>query len=262
MENCYENKCSCGRTFYGEKLQPFCAGCYDSQVKALRAELQKAQEQEPVGVASKRFEQGNEMPYEHTICKFKASLVPDGTKLYAAPVTALPIPKQDPVTGKIDYWHMKYNELLEKTANNFDEKIIGFSEWYEKNHDSNDELTADFVARAWVDSRNLIPKQEPTGAVSGGARAFPRYLSVEARIKWKERWDKNYSANPDAMWTLFWESVSHEEAPITSPRITEQDAREIMVSLMQNKHLKFSEWLEIEGHALLDKLNNPDRVGD
>lgn len=38
MENCYENICSCGRIYYGDKLQPFCAYCYDIKLRTAEQE--------------------------------------------------------------------------------------------------------------------------------------------------------------------------------------------------------------------------------
>jgi len=40
MENCYENKCGCGNTYYGEKRQPMCPPCYDKRLRAAEAELE------------------------------------------------------------------------------------------------------------------------------------------------------------------------------------------------------------------------------
>lgn len=49
------------------------------------------------------------------------------------------------------------------------------------------------------------------------------------------------------------QQIANNSEPVQ--HITEQDAREIMFSLMQNKDLKFSEWLDGEGRTLLAKLN-------
>jgi len=39
MENCYENKCGCGATYYGEKRQPICPGCYETKLRAAESKL-------------------------------------------------------------------------------------------------------------------------------------------------------------------------------------------------------------------------------
>lgn len=106
MENCYENKCSCGRVYYGDKLQPFCASCYDiklrtaeqerdqykeqldrpriallKELESLRAKIKEAQEQSPVAyvhLAPDEFSKDYDVRFWR-----KAAI---GTKLYAAPV--------------------------------------------------------------------------------------------------------------------------------------------------------------------------------
>lgn len=97
LDNCYENKCSCGRSYWGDKNQRFCAHCYELKIHnlrdqinaadvdrdSLREELRKAREQVPFAWIT---------PEQKEKEDFVA--IRDRHDLYTVPLYASPVPAQ------------------------------------------------------------------------------------------------------------------------------------------------------------------------
>lgn len=100
-----------------------------------------------------------------------------------------------------------------------------------------------------------IPKQEPAGAVPKPQEccSYWRNDAIENAAIIADRYEQNYCA----------QDIRNMKRGKTSPRITEQDALQIIKSWSGYfDQDTFEMWCMAKGSTLLDKLNKPDRVED
>lgn len=223
---------------------------------ALRAELQQLREQEPVI----QIENG-------IVVNFNPNYDGDVSngEFYAAPVPATPISKQEPA-GAVHELDGVDGDILPPVGSSV---VIHLA--------SSDKLVDHTVVGyyAWG----------PLSGVSDSySRVFVRVVDgqgiLNARLLKDVKWDKNAPlrsikclriTEPSAAVAKY--SISKEwcenmarlesqvDCDITagvaqSPRITEQDAREIFNSILENQEFDFDYWINnCEGRALLNKLN-------
>lgn len=194
-----------------------------AEIEALRTELQQLREQEPVayGIPNSAITGKSQpmMTLHHERCgQYPELMVP----LYAAPVPAMPIPKQDDVP-------LFYGNTITGDAT---VRINGVGEFICKSAHS-----------------DAIPKQEPAVAVPDDviAKTINDLRDVAVKYHGAQQLREQIAAIIRPMLK-------------SSPRITEQDAREILISGFichgfVNAVDYVDSWLLREGRALLNKLN-------